>query len=283
MPGAKAIPPSSKRVGKEDVMSQEIGPSVDGTSIAYWRSGEGSPLVLVHGTAADHSRWAPVLPAFEQRFTVYAIDRRGRGASGDSGDYAIEREFEDVGAVVDSLGESVNLLGHSYGALCALEAALLAKNVRKLVLYDPGIEVVGEEIYPPEVIERLEALLKAQDRDGVVETTMREVAGLPPETVEYMRSQPVWQARVDAAHTIPRELRAVKAYRLDAERFGDLGVPTLLLSGGDSPAALRKAGEAVDEALPDSRLVVMPGQGHAAMDTGTDLFTTEVLRFLTSQ
>src|SRR5919112_6823061 len=280
MPAAKAISPSSKRVGKEDVMSQETGPSVDGTPIAYWRSGEGPPLVLVHGTAADHSRWASVLPAFEQRFTVYAIDRRGRGGSGDSNDYAVEREFEDVAAVVDSLGESAVLLGHSYGALCALETALLTRNVRKLVLYDPGIEVVGEEIYPHEVIERLEALLRARDRDGVVATTMREVAGLPLETVEYMRSQPVWQARVDAAHTIPRELRAVKAYRLDPERFGDLGVPTLLLSGGDSPAALRKAAEAVDEMLPDSRLVVMPGQGHAAMDTGTDLFTTKVLRFL---
>jgi pimeloyl-ACP methyl ester carboxylesterase len=108
---------------------------------------------------------------------------------------------------------------------------------------------------------------------------MREVAGLPPETVEYMRSQPVWQARVSAAHTIPRELRAVKAYRFNAKRFEDLGVPTLVLSGGDSPAALKSAAEAVAEALPDCRVVGMPGQGHAAMDTGTDLFTTEVLRF----
>jgi pimeloyl-ACP methyl ester carboxylesterase len=262
---------------------QETVTSKDGTPIACWRSGEGPPLVLVHGTAADHGRWRPVLPAFEERFTVCTVDRRGRGGSGDSEDYALEREFEDVAAVVDSLGESVNFLGHSYGALCALEAALLASNVRQLVLYDPGIEVTGQEIYPYEVIERLEVLLGAGDRDGVVATTMREVAGLPPETVEYMRSQPVWRARVDAAHTILRELRAVKAYSLDPERFRDLGVPTLLLSGGDSPAALRKAAEAVDEVLPDSRIVVMPGQGHAAMDTGTDLFTTEVLRFLTSQ
>jgi pimeloyl-ACP methyl ester carboxylesterase len=264
-------------------MSKETVTSKDGTPIACWRSGEGPPLVLVHGTAADHGRWRPVLPAFEERFTVFAVDRRGRGGSGDSDDYAIEREFEDVAVVVDSLGEPVNLLGHSYGALCALEATLLASNVRELVLYDPGIEVAGQEIYPHEVIERLEALLGAGDRDGVVGTTMREVAGLPPETVEYMRSQPVWQARVEAAHTIPRELRAVKAYSLDPQRFRDLGVPTLLLSGGDSPAALRKAAEAVDEVLPDSRIVVMQGQGHAAMDTGTDLFTTAVLRFLTSQ
>src|SRR3712207_5683294 len=243
-------------------MSQESATSKDGTPIAYWRSGEGPPLVLVHGTAADHGRWAPILPAFEQRFTVCAVDRRGRGGSGDSSDdYAIEREFEDIAAVVDSLGEPANLLGHSYGALCALEAALLTSNVRRLVLYDPGIELAGEEIYPPEVIERLEAILGAGDRDGVVATTMREVAGLPPETVEYMRSQPAWQARVAAAHTIPRELRAVKAYRFDPQRFGDLGRPTLVLSAGESPAALRKAAEVVDETLPDPRIVVMPGHG----------------------
>ena len=123
-------------------------------------------------------------------------------------------------------------------------------------------------------------LLGQGDRDGVVETTMREVAGLPPEVVEYMRAQPVWQARVEAAHTIPRELRAVKSYRFDPERFKNLGTPTLLLAGGDSPAAFRKAAEAVDEVVPDSRTVVMDGQGHSAMDTGTDLFTAEVLSFL---
>src|SRR5918994_3950253 len=146
--------------------------SKDVTPIAYWRSGEGPPLVLVHGTAADHSRWRPVLPAFEERFTVCAVDRRGRGGSGDSDDYAIEREFEDVAAVADFPAEPVVLVGHSYGALVALEAALITRNVRMLVLYDPGIEVAGEEIYPQEVIERLDALLEAGDRDGVVATTM---------------------------------------------------------------------------------------------------------------
>ena len=161
-----------------------------------------------------------------------------------------------------------------------MEAALLTPNIRRLVLYDPAIEVEGCEIYPREVIGRLETLLGAGDRDGVVATTMREVAGLPPHVVEHMRSQPVWQARMDAAHTIPRELRAVNAYRFDSARFVNLGTPTLVLNGGDSPTALGAAGEAVDEALPDSRRLVMPGQGHAAMDTGTERFTTEILHFL---
>ncbi len=99
--------------------------SADGTPIACWLSGSGPPLVLVHGTAADHVRWAPVLPALEERFAVIAIDRRGRGRSGDGDGYAMEREFEDVAAVADWAGDETAVLGHSYGGNCALEAALL--------------------------------------------------------------------------------------------------------------------------------------------------------------
>ncbi len=275
------VPPLGTRPGrKENFLAQEAVTSKDGTPIAYRRGGGGPPLVLVHGTAADHGRWAPVLPAFERRFAVYAVDRRGRGGSGDPDGYAIEREFEDVAAVVDSLGEPAFLLGHSYGALCALEASLLTRNVRKMALYEPPMDVAGGGINPPGIVDRLEAMLAAGDRDGVVSAMLREVAGVPPEGVEYMRSLPAWQARTAAAHTIPRELRAAEAYRFDPERFGEDGVPTLLLIGGESPAVFEEAEKAVAEALPNSRIVAMPGQGHVAMDTATDLFTTEVLRFL---
>src|SRR5581483_11512741 len=108
--------------------------SPDGARLAVWRSGEGPPLVLVHGTTVSHSDWLPVLPALRRQFTVYAMDRRGIGASEDAEPYALEREFEDVAAVVESVGEPVFLLGHSFGALCSLEAALRTKNIRKLVL-----------------------------------------------------------------------------------------------------------------------------------------------------
>jgi pimeloyl-ACP methyl ester carboxylesterase len=254
--------------------------SKDGTTIAYWRSGEGPPLVLVHGTTADHSRWKPVLPAFEEHFTVYAIDRRGRGSSGDSEDYSIEREFEDVAAMVDSIGEPANLLGHSYGAVCALEAALLTRNVRKLVLYEPGMNVTGEQIYPPGFIYQLDALLEAGERDGVISTMFRDLVGMPQEEVEYLRSLSAWQERVKAAHTVPRELRTDEHYHFVSERFKGLSTPTLALEGSDSPAFLKAADKVVAETLPNCRIVMMPGQGHAAMDTGTDLFTTEVLRFV---
>ena len=251
--------------------------SRDGTPIAVWRSGDGAPLVLVHGTAADHSRWAPVLPALEERFTVLAIDRRGRGGSRDAAEYALEREFEDVVAVSEGAGEGVSLLGHSYGGVCALEAALLTDRVGKLVLYEPPM---GFLVSPPHVVQRLEALLEAGERDELVGFFLREVAGLPPEQIEVMRSLPVWEARLAAADTIPREERANREYSFDPDRFRELHVPTLFLQGGDSPDPFRAAGEALRAALRDCRVVVMAGQRHAAMDTGTELFTAEVLGFL---
>jgi pimeloyl-ACP methyl ester carboxylesterase len=251
--------------------------SPDGTAIAVWKSGDGPPLVLVHGATADHSRWAPVLPALEERFTVLAIDRRGRGRSGDAARYAIEREFEDVAAVVDWAGESVSVLGHSYGGICALEAARLTKRLGRLVLYEAPVGFVQT---PPRVVDRLHALLDAGRRDELLALFMREVAGLPAEQIELLRSLPAWEARLAAAGTIPREERANREYRFDADRFGEVHVPTLLLQGGDSPDAFGEAAEAVRDALTDSRIAVMPGQRHAAMDTGTDMFVAEVLRFL---
>lgn len=251
--------------------------SADGTPIAVWRSGAGPALVLVHGATADHGRWAPALPALEEHFTVLAMDRRGRGRSGDADDYALEREAEDVVAVVELAGEEVGLLGHSHGGVCAVEAALLTDALEKLILYEPPM---GFVVAPPEVVSRLEELLEAGEREELLTMFMREVAGLPEEQIDVMRSLPAWQARLAAADTIPREERANREYVWEPDRFRELHVPTLYLQGGDSPAPFVKAGEALASALPDCRVVVMPGHSHAAIDTGTDLFTSEVLSFL---
>src|SRR5438874_8263683 len=94
--------------------------SPDGTSVACHVTGRGSPVGLVHGATADHNRWKPILGTLEQRYTVYAVDRRGRGASGDAPTYSFEREVEDIVAVVDGIGGPVGLVGHSYGALVSL-------------------------------------------------------------------------------------------------------------------------------------------------------------------
>ena len=207
---------------------------------------------------------------------MFAVDRRGRGRSGDATNYALKREYEDVVAVVEAAGEGVNVLGHSYGGVCALEAALLTDGIRKLVLYEPPMGYLT----PPHVVYRLHTLLEEGRRDELLGYFMREVAGLPPDQVELLRSLPVWEARLDAADTIPREERASREYVFDPARFRDLDVPTLYLQGGDSSEPFKAAGEALQSALPDCRVAVMPGQQHAAMDTATDLFTAHVLSFL---
>jgi pimeloyl-ACP methyl ester carboxylesterase len=255
----------------------ELVSSTDGTPIAVWRSGAGKPLILVDGTTAAHTRWAPVLPALEARFEVLNLDRRGRGRSGDAETYALEREFEDVAAVIEWAGDSVYVLGHSYGGVCSLEAALRTDRIQKLVLYEPPLGFVQS---PPEIVERLEALQAAGERDELVAFFMQGVVGLPPDELEFLRSLPTWAARVAAADTIPREERANREYRFDPDRFRELRVPTLFLEGGDSPKLFKDARVAVESALLDCRVVVMPGQRHAAMDTATELFTAEVLRFL---
>ena len=257
---------------------RKIG-STDRTQIAYWVAGAGPPLVLIHGTAADHTRWASISPALEDKFTVYAIDRRGRGQSGDANLYTIEREFEDIAAAIDSIGAPVNVLGHSYGAICSLGAALLTKNVAKLILYEPPIPA-GVDIYPPGASERIQKMVDTGDRDGAVSTFFREIVRMPERELELQRSLPVWKARVAAAHTIPREMRFDAQYTFVSERFGALSVPTLLLLGGDSPPFLKKATELVHQALPNARIAVLPGQQHTAMNTAPELFTGEVLKFL---
>ncbi len=253
--------------------------SADGTMIAYQRSGTGPPLVLVHGTTADHTRWAPVLPAFEQHFSVYAVDRRGRGGSGDAEPYAIEREFEDLVALVNAIEGSVFLLGHSYGALCSLEAALRTDHVRKLVLYEPPIPT-GIEIYPSEIVTRIQAQLDAGDREGAVTTFLQDIARVPAHEMEILRAAPSWPARVSAAHTVLREMRGSNEYVFEPANFTGLTTPTLLLLGGDSPPFFKAAIEVVHAALPKSRVVVMPGQQHTAMNSAPELFTSEVLQFL---
>jgi len=252
--------------------------SKDGTHIAYERSGVGPALVLVHGTTADHTRWAPVLPMLEQTFTVYAVDRRGRGRSGDAADYSLEREYEDIAAVVSSIPGPANLLGHSYGALISLEAALRVANLSRLILYEPPIPA-GVPIYPPGARARIQALFNAGDREGTLLAFYRDVVEIPEQHIAMLRKEPAWAARVAAAHTIPREF-ADEDYVFEPSRFKGLDVPTMLLQGESSPEHLKAGTAAVHAALPNSRIVVIPGQQHIAMSTAPELFVRLVSGFL---
>ncbi len=233
--------------------------SADGARIAYEQSGSGPHLLLVHGSVLNRARWATIRPRFEPHFTVSALDRRGYGESGDQADYAVAREFDDIVAVVDALEAPVLLLGHSFGALCALEAAMRTDRLAGLVLYEPFIGD-GEGFGTPEQLRRLDALLAAGDRDGVVRAFMAEVMGMAPQQIEALRSAPLWANRVAAAHTIPREHRAEASYRLPVERAARLPTPTLLLQGGDSLPVFAAVIARLQSVLPNARTAVLPGQ-----------------------
>ena len=257
--------------------------SRDGTEIGYYSSGDGPPLVLVHGGLGDHSRWGALLPYLEPHFSVHAMDRRGRGASGDGPTYAPQREFEDVAAVVDAVAEAsgrrVDVYGVSNGATFALGAAPLTTNLRRLALYEPGIND-AQDLITPALNDRLDALLAAGDADALVETFFREVLGVGDEDIATMRAQPSWPARVAAAPTLPRELRNDPADLFDASRAATVTVPTLLLEGSESPASLRADVRLVAETVPNARIEVLEGQAHSADFLAPDLVAEKLLGFL---
>lgn len=255
--------------------------SADGTAIAVWRTGSGPPLVLVHGTTADHTRWSRLLPRLESAFSIHALDRRGRGGSGDARAHAVAREAEDVAAVVAAAARSgrAALLGHSYGAICCLEAALLTDRIDRLILYEPPLPL-GVELVPRARRDRIGRLLEGGDPEGALLMFFREVVEVPEAQLDVMRAHPVWPARVAAAHTIPRELTIEVTYRPDFERLAAVRVPTLLLLGGASPDLVAEPTRRLVRALPDARIAVIEGQQHVAMDTVPDLFTDLVLGFL---
>lgn len=250
--------------------------SKDGTPIAYESSGQGSALLLVHGGGSTPERWQPILPRFETDFTVHRMARRGVGGSGEAADYSVERQAEDIAAVVDAIGGPVDVLGHSFGGLCVLEAALRTANIRRLILYEAPIL----PLLPSGFADRLQALIDAGDRDGAWATLNREVVKMPEHEIELQRGQPAYAARLASMHIVVHEARAIDRYRFDAARYASVSVPALLLVGGDSPAWAQKATQAVHRALPHSRIAVLPGQQHVAMDTAPDLFAREVMGFL---
>ncbi len=250
--------------------------SSDGTRIGFHRNGEGPPLVLLHGATGAQWSFRYILPSLVERFTLYTVDRRGRGESGDAADYAIEREFEDVAAVVESLDEPANIFGHSYGATVALGAAPVTPGLRRLVLYEgsPGISVV-----PDEHLDRIEELVERGEREEALVYALG-LFGLTPEEVEQLRGAPTWPVRVSAAHTVAREVRAEAAYRPDPELLAGVTAPVLLLLGSESPDWAREGTEQIRDALPDARIAVLPGEGHAAIMTAPELVAEEVTRFL---
>jgi pimeloyl-ACP methyl ester carboxylesterase len=244
--------------------------STDGTRIGCEVLGAGPPLLAVHGSTADRSRWAPVRDALAARYRLHLMDRRGRGLSCAEapGHYALHSEADDIRAVVAAIGAPTLVLAHSYGATCALAAAADCPGIARLLAYEPAF---GTDVFPRDALPELDAALARGDRDAALEIFFRRAQSQPPGAIEAMRATPLWQARLAAVHTLPREARAANAYRPHP-----IGPPLRLLLGTESPANLQAAARAAHAAVPGSALRELPGHAHAAMDTGPALFVAEV-------
>ena len=260
--------------------------SADRTSIGVFTSGTGPPLVLVHGTSADHTTFRVVGPILGDRFTVHAVDRRGRGASGDELPYSIEREFEDVVAVASRLAEEaggpVDVVGHSYGGRCALGAARLTADIRRVVSYEGAPTPPGVRYGDAAVLDELRGLDAGGDPAAVLSTFMTRVVGMDDAGLAAYRADPVWPLRVAAARTIVRELESESASpgaRLDS--LGRVGQPVLQVLGGESRPEFGEATRALDGRLVDGRIVVIDGARHAAHHTHPEAFVRAVTSFLT--
>lgn len=257
--------------------------SADGTHVGFDRQGDGPPLLLVHGGTADSSRWAPVIPALERRFTLLIPDRRGRGLSKvEATDYSLEREAEDLIAIAESVpgGGVVRVLAHSFGALVTMEAAARSAAFGALVLYEPPFPTPGLDVVDATAMATFAERLEAGDREGVLETFFTQVIELPQAAVDAMKGTPMWQARLAAVHTLVREGEAVRSWTPDPSRLASINGPVRLLLGTATTPALEAASRALAASMPTWELVALEGQGHMAIDTATDLVVEKVLEHL---
>jgi pimeloyl-ACP methyl ester carboxylesterase len=253
--------------------------SRQGVTISYARSGDGPPLVLVHGAFSDHhTNWEFVEPVLAGRFTLYAVARRGRGATDATGDHSVEDEAHDVATVIESVGEPVFLLGHSHGAQCALAAAsIVPARVRKLVLYEPP----RPPLLAGEPLARLESLAAAGAWDEFAFAFFRDTLHVPVHELEALRASELWPPIAADAKASLGDLRAISRYDFTAERFRGLRIPVLLQVGTESLRELFATDE-LAAVLPDVRIGELPGQAHEGMTTAPEMYADAVTRFLES-
>lgn len=252
--------------------------SSDGVPIACEVSGEGPALVLVHGAGSARSGFDSLRPLLEGSFTVVAVDRRGRGGSGDTErEYSVDSEFADVAAVMADAGEGAVLFGHSYGALVAAGAARLVPRLTKLVLYEPPM---GGVLAGKGWIERYEKQLESGRRAAAVGEFLRQVGGYSEAEIAAMHDTPAWTMRLAAAATVPRELRAEHALALDGLGLARLRTSCLLLVGSHSPAWAHRSTEAYAAALPDVRVERLEGHGHGGVVSAPELVAGKLIDFL---
>jgi pimeloyl-ACP methyl ester carboxylesterase len=254
-----AQPPRARLVRTQT--ATQLVRSADGTEIAVDRSGGGPPLVLVVGAFSDRSSTKALAKSLDDSFTVYEYDRRGRGASGNTSPYAVEREVEDLAAVIDAVGAAALVFGHSSGGSLALEAAAAKIPMQALVVHEPPYRE-GPTV---EFAERLENLV-ADGRPSAATEAFLELVGMPSEAIKQIKAGPQWAHMEKFAPTLSYEVRLCNDGVLPVQRLAGISIPVLALAGETSPPWAHEGAQAIAEAVPHGEARVLEGQSHAVAD-----------------
>lgn len=286
--------PSPAHVAFGDAPAFEAA-SRDGVGIAVFKVNPAPPaaqagaggrpgLLLVHGATADHTTWRTVGPTLASTRPTFAIDRRGRGASGDAATYAIEREYEDVAAAAEALagvtGGPIDVAGHSYGGRVALGASLRTAAIRRLVVYEGAPVPSGMSYRPPGMVETVRAALDRGDNETALATFLAGIVGMSEAALDAYRADPVWPTRVAAAPTILREVDAEASAAASLDALGVVTAPVLLILGSLSRSPFRIGTDELAARLADARVVTIAGAAHAAHHTHAAEFVRAVEAFL---
>lgn len=243
--------------------------SSDGTTIAFDRRGAGPAVVIVGGALSGRGAAANLSQALASRMTAIAFDRRGRGDSGDTPPYDVDREIEDIAALIDVAGGSAYVFGHSSGAVLSLRAAGAGLPIRRLALYEPPFIV--DTTRPPladDYAGHIDELIAADRRDEAVVYFLATGPRLPGPAIDGMKSSPAWAGMTAIAHTLSYDNRIMgDTMGGDAGSLGEwstLATPTLVLAGGDSPPSMQHAAATIAAVLPDASMRLLEGQTHGA-------------------
>lgn len=244
--------------------------SHDGTTIAYDQLGKGPAVILVNGALGyrKFKLMTTLADLLSERCTVINYDRRGRGDSDQVGPFALEREIEDIAALIEAAGGRASLWGFSSGGALALRAASAGIGVEKLAVYEAPFMVDPHDKLPaPDYGQRLDELVATGDRRGAVKHFMRNAMGIPAPLVTLMRFMPMWKELEANAMTLPYDWAALGEHNMRGEplrtsEWASVTVPTLVVYGAKSPTNLQKGSRAVAKVLPDAEARTLEGVSH---------------------
>ena len=234
--------------------------------------------MLVHGAAVDSpAAWSRVLPMLAERFTVSAMNRRGRQPSSDAQLHNVWAEVEDLAAVAGSMPGPFTLMAHSFGALITLAGLDRLKNVKRLILYEPPVFEFPRGPRYQEILKWLDQALESGDREEVVTIFLRDQVGTDESNLARLRLSPIWAVFKKMADTLPREARVVNTFRVDLNLLSQWRVPATMLLGGQSPGEVRDGTMFICRSIRGCEVVILEGQGHSAMLSAPELFAAKVV------